>query len=150
MPAPLFTFAPTLDHAQVRAWFFDASATVVQQVLSPRMDLETASCLTGPIQLAIDVRYTSLGRKVSYVHDWSACQGYDPAARERLLDWGRTGKAMTAQTVIMVSKSASPFVQIALSTGTFVMRTLGMKISVVDALAPVLAPLAADGRAARI
>jgi hypothetical protein len=113
------------------------------------MDLETASCLAGPIQAAIDARYTSLGRKVSYVHDWSACQAYDPAARERLLDWGRTGKAMTAQTIIMVSKGASPFVQIALATGTFVMRTLGMKISVVDALEPVVAQLTSGGRAAR-
>jgi hypothetical protein len=150
MSASLFSFAPTLETAQVRAWFFDDSATVVQQVLSARMDLATAACLAGPCQAAIDARYTSKGRKVIYVHDWSACQQYDVEARERLLDWGKAGSAMTAQTVIAVSSSASPFVQIALSTGTLVMRLLGMKISVVPSLGAVLAPLAAHGAAARL
>lgn len=150
MFVPLFSFAPSLEQGQVRAWFFDDSATVVQQVLSPRMDLSTASCLAGPVQAAIDARYTSKGRKVCYIHDWSSCGGYDVAARERLLEWGRTGSAMTTQTVIMVSKSASPFVQIALTTGSFVMRTLGMKISIVNSLEVVLAPLAVAGRAAQL
>ncbi len=143
----LFPFAPTVEYPEARAWFFDEGATVVGQVVSAQMDLATASCLAGPIQAAVDERYASKGRKVRYVHDWSACARYEVEARDRLLEWGRAGSAMTSQTIIMVSPTASPFIHIALSTGTFVMRRLGMNISVVDRLDEVVAPLAALGRA---
>jgi hypothetical protein len=139
---PLFPSAPTFENALVRVWFFDDSATVVDQVLSPAMDVATASYLAGEVQTAVAQRYQSKGRKVRFLHDWRACTSYEVAARERLMEWGKIGRPMTEETIIGISPTASPFLQIALSTGTFVMRRIGMKISVVPNLDELLAAVA--------
>ena len=148
MPAPLLPSAPTLENSLARVWFLDDSATVVDQVLSPSMDLATADFLAGDVQALVEQRYTSKGRLVRYLHDWRSCTGYEVAARDRLLEWGKTGRALTAETIIGIAPGASPFVQIALSTGTFVMRRLGMKISVVPDLDVVLEGITKPARTA--
>jgi hypothetical protein len=139
--APLFPSSPTFENALVRVWFFDESATVVTQVLSPAMNLATAAFLAAEVQAEVEKRYGAKGRKVRYLHDWRGCSSYEVAARDRLMEWGKVGRPMTEETIIGISPSASPFLQIALSTGTFVMRRIGMKISVVPNLDELLAAL---------
>ncbi len=141
MADPLFSFEATVDSPLVKAWFFDETATVVDQTFSSEMNAQVAAFLAGPLQLAIQSRYTAKGRKVRYVHDWRSCNSYKVDARDTLIQWGRNGASGTAETIIAISEDASPFLRIALTTGTLIMRGLGMKISVVHDLRAVVTEL---------
>ncbi|MBM4782900.1 MAG: hypothetical protein GQE15_34920 [Archangiaceae bacterium] len=140
---PLFATPPTLEHARglVKVWLFDERATMVDQVLSPSLSDEVASFLTTEVEAQLQTRYVSKGRKVTYVHDWSACTGYESKARDRLIEWGRASLAHSAHVTVCISDQASPFVRIAAVTGVGVLRMLKMPIELVSDLAPALAPL---------
>lgn len=140
---PLFATPPTLEHARglVKVWLFDERATMVDQVLSPSLSDEVASFLTTEVEAQLQTRYVSKGRKVTYVHNWSACTGYESKARDRLIEWGRASLAHSAHVTVCISDQASPFVRIAAVTGVGVLRMLKMPIELVSDLAPALAPL---------
>lgn len=140
---PLFTTPPTLEHRAglVKVWLFDAQATMVDQVLAPSLSDEVAAFLTTEVEAQLQARFVSKGRKVTYVHDWRACTGYDSKARERLIEWGRASLAHSAHVSVCISEQSSPFVRIAAVTGIGVLRMLKMPIELVSDLGPRLAAL---------
>lgn len=140
---PLFATPPTLEHPAglVKVWLFDAQATMVDQVVSPSLSDEVAAFLTTEVEAQLQARYVSKGRQVTYVHDWSACTGYEAKARERLIEWGRASLSHSAHVSVCISEKASPFVRIAAVTGIGVLRMLKMPIELVSDLGPRLAPL---------
>jgi MFS superfamily sulfate permease-like transporter len=139
MPQPLFSQPPTLlePTANVCAWFFDAQATIVDQVSGP-MTLAVARFLTETMEAELQQRYVRAGRKVTYVHDWRACAAYDGGARQALVDWGRASRTHSARVSICMSSEASPFNLIAAATGVSLLRAASMNIELVDSLDEVL------------
>jgi hypothetical protein len=144
MIAPLLIAPPSLESPVARAWFFDASKTVVNQVLTPQMNPEAVAFLTGPFERVIQERFVSKGLRIRSIHDWRACAGYELASREALLAWGRQGSAHTAESVIAFSEQASPFFRIALQTGALLLRGLRLKVSVVEDVSPLVRELSGE------
>jgi hypothetical protein len=144
---PLFDRRPDLERpGALRAWFFDESATVVDQCLAPSMTDEVAAVLTVEVEAELQRRWVSQGRVVRYVHDWRACATYEGKGRERLVEWGKASKAHTDHVAICLSSDASAFLRIAAVTGVGVLRLLKMRIELVDELEPLLAPLRSQAR----
>jgi hypothetical protein len=141
---PLFAAAPTLTHRLGRAWFFDSTATVVTQLTCDEVTLEAAKFLAETFDRAVRARYVNQGRSVHSINDWRACMKYTIEARDLLLQWGRESAGHTTDSVIAISPHASPFFNIALQTGAFVLRGLRMKVQVVDELGPIVQQLAAE------
>lgn len=139
--APLLSLPPTFECPQGRFWLFDDTATALDQITLDAMNDEAAAFLTGAFQFAINTRYVWKGRKVRYIHDWRACGAYSTNAREKLIEWGRQGHSMTAETIIALSPSSSAFVRIAVATAMMVMKGLRMKIDVRESLDGVVSEL---------
>jgi hypothetical protein len=141
---PLFIAPPTFASAVGRVWFFDSTATVVCQTLAAEMNAEAAKFLTVRFDEALKARYVVKGRKVRSVLDWRACSKYTVDARDLLLQWGRDAHGHTAESIIAISPTASPFFNIALHTGALLMRGLRLKLQVVEDLGPLVKELSAE------
>lgn len=140
---PLFPTPPTLEHPRglLKVWLFDKQATIVDQVLSPVFSEEVASFLTTQVEVELRGRYSSRGRKVTFVHDWRGVTSYESKAREQLIDWGRAWLKDSEHVTVCISDKASPFVRIAAVTGVGALRMVRMPIELAFDLDKALAPL---------
>jgi hypothetical protein len=127
-----------------QAWFFDSTATVVNQLTCPEVTLEAATFLVQTFDRALRQRYVAAGRSVISINDWRECTRYTIEARDLLLHWGRVSAPHTARAVIATSTRASPFFNIALETGAFVLRGLRMKVQIVHELGPEVTAVGAE------
>ncbi|MFZ5439034.1 MAG: hypothetical protein ACOZQL_03450 [Myxococcota bacterium] len=138
-----FATAPHLVDAVTgtRVWFFDRTATVVNQTLTD-MNVAVAQFLSGPVEQEVQRRWP--GKKVHYVHDWRSCLRYDAEARELLLSWAKYTRPHARQSTLTLSPQASIFIRIAATTGVSLLRAGGVPIELVEDLGPLARELEAS------
>ena len=143
MLAPTFLIPPGIENLAIgtRIWFFDASATVVNQSVVPVMSKVLFQFLWERVEREVKRRWLPAGRKVRYVHEWSSIDTYEMDARHALIAWGKETKPHSSGTLIKLSDEASPFLRIAAMTGANFVSLAGGKVSVVKDLRAVYAEL---------
>ncbi|HBQ14322.1 MAG: hypothetical protein RLP09_45530 [Sandaracinaceae bacterium] len=132
---------PDLVHAGsgFRIWFVQPLGLITQVGHQARVGEDVARFLSGEGQAELDRRRVG-SERFTYLHDWRRLDGYSPASRKIMTDWGlRVGR--DTERIVIALRTQAKVVRMGVSVATMAMGLAGFQIEMVESLDETIAAL---------
>ena len=114
------------------AWLVEPFGVVTALGAQTKVDLDVARFLTGPVH-ALSVRTARRSTGLVAVHDWSALTGYEPEARNLLVDWCLAHRDAFERSGV-VRPRVGPLLDMAITVASTTLRVARMPFEIFDSL----------------